>query len=58
LAALLAILIVTGFAAFFLTDDDWQRYSAWTHEALGLGVILVALPHWLLPTMRTSLRRR
>jgi hypothetical protein len=54
LAGLLAVLIVSGFALFFLTEDDWQRYAAWTHEALGLAVILFALPHWFMHKGRLS----
>jgi len=44
LAALLALLAVSGFALFFLSNDDWQRYSSLTHEVL--GVLVFAVPHW------------
>jgi hypothetical protein len=46
LAAFIAMLIVSGFALFFLTDDEWQHYSAVSHEVLGLAVTLFAVRHW------------
>ena len=46
LAAFIAVLIVSGFALFFLTDDEWLRYSAVSHEVLGLAVTLFAARHW------------
>jgi len=47
LAAFIAILIVSGFALFFLTDDGWIRYSAVSHEVLGLAVTVFAIRHWI-----------
>ncbi len=47
LAALIAALIVSGFALFFLTDDNWQRDAALGHEILGLALTLFAIPHWI-----------
>jgi hypothetical protein len=46
LAAFIAVLIVSGFALFFLTNDEWLHYSAVSHEVLGLAVTLFALRHW------------
>lgn len=47
LAAAFAILIVSGFALFFLVDADLQRGAALIHEVLGLGVTVFAVQHWL-----------
>jgi hypothetical protein len=46
LAGFIAVLIVSGFALFFLTDDEWLHYSAASHELLGLAVTLFAARHW------------
>lgn len=46
LAGLLMLLVVSGFALFFVSDDAWQRYAAVVHEVFGLGVLLIAIPHW------------
>jgi hypothetical protein len=46
LAALLALLAVSGFALFFVSDDDWQRAAAWAHEVLGVAVTVFAAQHW------------
>lgn len=46
LAALLAVLIVSGFALFFLIDDESQHIAAAIHEVLGLGVTVFAIQHW------------
>jgi hypothetical protein len=47
-ATLMAILALTGFALFFLSSDRWQRFAQLAHEALGVGIVLFALQHWLL----------
>ena len=47
LALFTAVLIVSGFALFFLTDDAWIRYSAVGHEVLGLAVTFFAVRHWI-----------
>ena len=46
LAAFLAVLIVSGFALFFLIDDESQHIAAAIHEVLGLGVTVFAIQHW------------
>jgi hypothetical protein len=46
LAAILALLILSGFALFFLSSDAWQRYAAAAHDVLGVAVTLFALQHW------------
>jgi hypothetical protein len=46
LAAFLATLIVSGFALFFFTDDQWQHLTVLAHEVLGVGVTLFAIQHW------------
>ena len=46
LACVLVVLILTGFALFFLTSDAWQRYSAGAHDVLGIAVTVFAIQHW------------
>ena len=46
LASILALLILTGFALFFLSSDAWQRYTAAVHDVLGIAVTLFAIQHW------------
>jgi hypothetical protein len=46
LACVLALLILTGFALFFLSSDAWQRYAAGAHDVLGIAVTLFAIRHW------------
>jgi hypothetical protein len=46
LAAMLGLLVVSGFALFFLSDDEWQHSAAVVHEVLGVAVTLFAVQHW------------
>ena len=46
-ATLVAILSLSGFALFFLSSDEWQRFTKITHEALGAAIIVFAIQHWL-----------
>jgi hypothetical protein len=46
LALFLAILAVTGFALFFVSDDEWQHAAALVHEVLGVAVTVFAVQHW------------
>src|SRR5277367_6441974 len=43
LAAVLAVLIISGFALFFLIDDRLQHLAAVIHEVLGLAVTVFAI---------------
>jgi hypothetical protein len=52
LAAFFVLLSVSGFALFFVSDDRWQRSAAVAHDALGLGVTLFALQHWIFARRR------
>jgi hypothetical protein len=52
LSALLLLLVVSGFALFFLSDDRWQRVAALAHEALGLGVTVFGIQHWFFARRR------
>jgi len=54
LAALLGVLIVSGFALFFVSDDDWQHRVVLIHEVLGVGVTVVAIQHWFFRGRRDS----
>ena len=46
LAVVLAFLVVSGFALFFVSDDEWQHAAAVGHEVLGVVVTLFAVQHW------------
>jgi len=48
LCSFLAVLIVSGFALFFISDDYWQRIAAVIHEISGLGLTPIAIQHWFL----------
>jgi hypothetical protein len=52
LAMFLALLAVSGFALFFLSDDRLQRIAAVTHDALGLGVTVFGIQHWFFARRR------
>jgi hypothetical protein len=48
LSLFLATLIVSGFALFFVSDDQWQHIAAVIHEISGLGLTPIAIQHWFL----------
>lgn len=52
LATLFALLSISGFALFFVSDDRWQRLAAVTHDALGIAVTVFALQHWIFARRR------
>ena len=52
LAALLALLALSGFALFFVSDARWQHFAAVAHEVLGLGITLLAIQHWFVARRR------
>jgi hypothetical protein len=54
LAAFLALLVVSGFALFFVTDDEWQHISRLIHDVLGLAVTLFAIQHWFFLNRRDA----
>ncbi len=54
LAAFLAVLTLSGFALFFLSDDGLQHIAAVIHEVLGLGVTLFAIQHWFFGRRRRT----
>jgi NO-binding membrane sensor protein with MHYT domain len=45
LLVLVAVLILTGFAAFFLVDDSWRSANGTMHELLGLALMVPWLQH-------------
>jgi hypothetical protein len=49
-AALTVTLSVSGFALFFISDDQWQRVFQLMHEWLGVAIVLFALQHWFVGT--------
>ena len=46
LTAALVVLVVSGFALFFLVDDQLQHSAALIHDVLGLAVTVFAIQHW------------
>ena len=54
LCTFLAVLVVSGFALFFLTDERWQGIAAVVHEISGLGMTPVAVQHWFLRQRQPS----
>jgi len=44
-AAFSALLALSGFALFFVSDDRWQHAAALTHDVLGLAVTLSGIQH-------------
>jgi hypothetical protein len=54
LTGVVAVLSISGFALFFLTDADWQSNAARVHEALGLLVTALAIEHWRASNGRTG----
>lgn len=56
LAALFALLALSGFALFFVSDDRWQHLAATAHDALGLGITVFAIQHWFF-SRRRDMRR-
>jgi hypothetical protein len=57
LLALVSVLIVTGFAAFFLVDDSLRAMNGTLHEWLGLALMLPWIMH-LMFGRDTSRRKR
>jgi hypothetical protein len=47
LAGFLALLAASGFALFFISNDEWQHMTALSHDVLGVGVTVLAIWHWL-----------
>jgi hypothetical protein len=52
LAVIFALLSVSGFALFFVSDDRWQHVAALAHDALGLGITALAIQHWFFARRR------
>ena len=46
LLVLLFVLSASGFALFFLTDDQVRAWNSGLHEIVGLGITLFAIEHW------------
>ncbi len=46
LCAFLGILVISGFALFFISDDGWQHLAAVIHEISGLAITPLAAQHW------------
>ena len=52
LATFLALLVISGFALFFVSEDRWQRVAALSHDGLGLGVTIFGIQHWFFARRR------
>ena len=52
LAAFLVLLVVSGFALFFLSDDRGQRIAALSHDVLGVAVTVSGIQHWFFARRR------
>jgi hypothetical protein len=52
LASLLGLLVVSGFALFFLSDDRGLHAAAVSHDALGLMVTAFGIQHWFFARRR------
>ena len=57
LAAMLALLVISGFALFFVSEDAWQHAAAVVHEVLGVAVTVFAVQHWFFRGRRPPTRR-
>jgi hypothetical protein len=52
LTVFLALLVLSGFALFFVSDDRWQGVAATSHDILGLAVTVFAVQHWFFARRR------
>lgn len=52
LSTCLVLLIVSGFALFFVSDDRWQRAAALSHDVFGLFVTVFGIQHWFFARRR------
>ena len=52
LAAFFGLLMLSGFALFFVSDDRWQHLAATAHDALGLAITVFAVQHWFFARRR------
>lgn len=46
LSTCLSLLVVSGFALFFVSEDWWQHAAALSHDVVGLIVTVVGVQHW------------
>jgi hypothetical protein len=52
LASCLGLLMVSGFALFFVSDDGGQRICALAHDGLGVAVTVFGIQHWFFASRR------
>jgi uncharacterized membrane protein len=52
LAASFALLALTGFALFFVSDDAWLHVAAAAHDVVGVGITVFAIQHWFFARRR------
>lgn len=58
LAGISSLLILSGFALFFLSDDVWQHRAALAHDGLGLTATLFGVQHWFFGRRSESVSSR
>jgi hypothetical protein len=52
LSTCLVLLVVTGFALFFVSEDRWQHAAALSHDVFGLIVTVFGIQHWFFARRR------
>ena len=52
LAGFLGLLVISGFALFFVSDDRGQRIASLSHDVLGVGVTVFGIQHWFFARRR------
>jgi uncharacterized membrane protein len=52
LSASFALLALTGFALFFVSDDAWHHVAAVAHDVVGIAVTVFAIQHWFFARRR------
>ena len=51
-STLIVVLGLSGFALFFVSSDQWQRYARLAHEIIGIPIVFFAIQHWLFGRLR------
>lgn len=46
LSSVCAVLVLSGYALYYLADDRARNGSAVVHQILGVGAVVFALTHW------------
>ncbi len=54
LSSVCALLVLSGYALYYLVDGQVRTGSALVHQALGAGAVVIALIHWRRNSQRTK----